>query len=81
MPLYEYHCPANDRTLEVRHGMREDLRTWGELAAAAAVEPGDTPPEAEVRRLIRGGSLLLSSHADEARPSGGCGPYCACHGG
>ena len=64
MPLYDYYCPSNDRTIEVRHGMGEDLRTWGALAEKAGVDPGGTPADADVRRLIRGG---------------GCGAHCACH--
>lgn len=80
MPSYDYYCPANQRTVEVRHGMREVLRTWGELAAAAGLDPGDTPLEAEVRRAYRPGSVLLSSPRDKAS-GGACGPGCSCHGG
>ena len=79
MPLYDYHCPANARTVEVRHGMNEVLSNWGELAAAARIDPGDTPPEAEVRRLIHGGSLLLGNSRGEAGPPATCGPRCGCH--
>ena len=35
MPTYDYYCPANARTLEVRHSMSEKLSTWGELRARA----------------------------------------------
>lgn len=52
MPLYEYHCPTNALTLEVSHSMSEDLRTWGELCERLKHEPGDTPANAPIERLI-----------------------------
>lgn len=52
MPLYEYYCPANEQTIEVEHGMRTSLATWGALCAEANIEPGPTPADAPVQRLI-----------------------------
>jgi hypothetical protein len=52
MPVYNYYCPANDTALEVHHGMREDLHTWGELCARLGLAPGDTPVDAPVERLL-----------------------------
>lgn len=52
MPVYEYYCPANERTVEVIHGMTEVLRSWGELCEAANLPPGETPADAAVERLI-----------------------------
>jgi predicted nucleic acid-binding Zn ribbon protein len=52
MPIYEYHCPANDRTIEVVHGMTEKLETWGALCAAAGQPVCDTPADAPVERLL-----------------------------
>lgn len=52
MPMYEYFCPANEQTIEVEHGMRTTLATWGELCAAAGLEAGPTPADAPVQRLI-----------------------------
>ncbi len=52
MPTYEYHCPANDRVVTVVHRMVEDLHTWGELCARAAIEPGETPGDAPVAKKI-----------------------------
>lgn len=80
MPHYDYHCPANGRTVEVRHSISDDLRTWGELVAAARLDAGDTPLDAEVRRLIRGGNVLRTP-SGEREAGSGCGPHCACHGG
>lgn len=52
MPTYDYHCATNDRLVTVVHKMSEDLRTWGELCARAAIELGDTPPDSPVARRI-----------------------------
>lgn len=58
MPMYDYHCEANGRTVEVVHGMSTRFETWGELCAYARLERGDTPADAPVRRLIGGGSAV-----------------------
>jgi hypothetical protein len=81
MPLYDYYCPTNERKVEVRHRMLEEIRTWGDLVTAAGLEVDDTPAEAEVRRLITGGSVLRSSSAGESAPAASCGIGCGCHGG
>lgn len=52
MPVYEYYCPSNDRHVEVVHGMKENIKTWGELCALAGLEPGDTPAGEPVERLL-----------------------------
>ena len=52
MPVYEYHCPANDCQVEVYHGMNETVATWGELCQLAGLEPGDTPADSPVERLL-----------------------------
>ena len=76
MPLYEYRCPDNGLTVEVRHGMSEKLETWGELCERSNQSPGTTRPDAFVERLMsapvptpsRGGSGSFQ----------GCGTGCAC---
>jgi len=55
MAVYDYHCQANQRTVEVHHAMSERLQTWGELCERAGIDPGDTPLDAPVTRLITGG--------------------------
>ena len=64
MPTYRYHCPSNDQTLEIRHGMRERVETWGELCQRLLRPLGTTSPEAPVKRLLDGG-ILLTSRATE----------------
>ena len=58
MPLYDYYCEANDRTIEVVHGMSQRFETWGELCGYANLDLGDTPPESSVERLVGGGSAV-----------------------
>ena len=52
MALYDYYCEANDRTVEVRHGMSESVKTWGELCEMAGIDAGDTPADAPLRKLM-----------------------------
>lgn len=52
MPVYEYYCEANDRTVEVVHPMDVSLDIWGEVCFVAQVSLGDTDPEAPVRRVL-----------------------------
>ncbi len=77
MPTYDYRCEANDRVVEVRHGMNEVLRTWGDLCDRAGVALGDTAADAPVKRLITGGSVVSSSALSNPEApscgSGGCG--------
>ena len=52
MPLYEYHCDANGKTIEVVHPMDAMLSIWGEVCYVAQIPLGDTEPGAPVRRVI-----------------------------
>lgn len=76
MPSYDYRCAANDRVVEVRHRVSEKLSTWGEVCARAGIEPGQTPADAPVDRLITGGGIVSSSALSNPEPpscaSGGC---------
>ena len=83
MPYYEYRCAANGRTVEVRHAMSERMETWGDVAAAAGIEGGETPPDATVERLMSAASVghAAQGSSPAAGPGpgfGGCGPGCAC---
>ncbi len=52
MPVYEYLCPANGETVTVVHSMNERVSTWGELCALAGRDPGTTPANAPVEKLL-----------------------------
>lgn len=54
MPTYDYHCPANGRTVEVKHAMSEKVRTWGELCALAGLSIEATPAETPAGRQAIG---------------------------
>lgn len=52
MPLYDYHCEANGRTIEVEHPWSLELKTWGELLDFTNLENDGTPREARIERWI-----------------------------
>ena len=79
MPTYDYYCEANGRKVEVRHKMSEVLRSWGELCARAEIDPGDTPADIPVRRLISGGAVVSSSALTNPEPA--CSTGTCCPGG
>ena len=80
MPFYDYVCRANEQRVDVRPGMTETITTWGELCERAGIEPGDTPADSPVDRLISGGTVVPtvsnSASGHVHGPScghGGCG--------
>lgn len=76
MPSYDYRCEQNGRVVEVMHKMSEKLATWGEICEKANLDPGDTPADAPVVRLITGGNVIssaaLSNPEAPACATGGC---------
>jgi hypothetical protein len=79
MPTYDYRCDANGRTLEARHGMNERVTTWGELCAMLGIDPGDTPADEPVRKIISTGGVVRSENLGSgvAPPcESGAGPCC-----
>ena len=75
MPTYDYRCEANDRVVEVRHGMNEVLRTWGDLCDRAGVALGDTAADAPVKRLITSAAIISNTGSGNEPPcatGGGC---------
>ncbi|MCC7123272.1 MAG: zinc ribbon domain-containing protein [Acidobacteria bacterium] len=79
MPTYDYHCAANGRTLEVKHRMSEEVRTWGELCALAGVSldatPADTPVAKQLAAsmIASGASLGCDAGPPVMGGMGGCG--------
>jgi hypothetical protein len=77
MPRYDYRCAANEQTVEVWHGINEGLATWGELCAQAEVDPGDTPVDAPVQRLISGGAIITGRKQEKTTPTAAARSCCA----
>lgn len=83
MPTYDYKCDANERIVEVRHRMNDEVKNWGELCELAGLDPQGTPLDAPVKRLPTGGNVVKSGVGKESVPpcqvggggcpSGGCG--------
>jgi predicted nucleic acid-binding Zn ribbon protein len=59
MPVYDYCCDANGRTVEVRHGVDIELTTWGEVCYAAQIALGDTDFLTPVRKLISAPAIAI----------------------
>ncbi|MEO1236242.1 MAG: zinc ribbon domain-containing protein [Planctomycetota bacterium] len=84
MPTYQYFCPGNHQTVEVMHGMTRRVDTWGELCEIAELEPGATPTDTPVEKLL-GAGMVLAKKPDSAEctgpsPGGGCcGGMCRGH--
>lgn len=77
MPTYEYNCPANGSVREVRHSIKITLETWGQLCALTGDDPGETPPEEPVLRIIEGGLVITSKprFAPSCCGEAGCSPH------
>lgn len=80
MPLYEYYCEDNQKTIEVKHGMSETVDTWEKLCGLASIDLGETPGKAKVKRVISGGMSVPRKTVGEVKApapttshGGGCG--------
>lgn len=58
MPMYDYFCPANERTVQVMHPMADDIHHWGEVCALAKIELDATPADAPVSRVLLGAKTM-----------------------
>jgi len=47
--------------VQVQHGIKEKIQSWGELRQLAGLPKDKTPDDAEVERLIFGGLLATVS--------------------
>lgn len=52
MPFYKYYCEANGQTVEVKHPVTVKLNTWAGVCLLAKRDPGNTPPQTPVVRLL-----------------------------
>ena len=65
LPVYDYFCPANGRTVEVAHDAAVTIRTWGEVCYLAQMQPENTDPGAAVRRVIRSAPAVAISESNQ----------------
>ncbi|MFK7885037.1 MAG: zinc ribbon domain-containing protein [Phycisphaerales bacterium] len=75
MPNYDYHCPANGKTVEVAHAMGELIETWGELCERGGIPVGKVAADSPVEKAV---SLVAARSGAPARPQGPCGSTCGC---
>jgi hypothetical protein len=71
MPTYDYHCAANDRTVQVMHRISQDIKTWGDVCALAGLELGDTPADAPVSKIHLGIGYLHRRNVGSDSVGGG----------
>ena len=77
MPTYDYSCDTNGQVVEVKHRISEQITTWGALCALSGIDPGDTPSDTPVKKLITGGQVVRSSSlGDTGAPACSSGPCC-----
>ena len=67
MPTYAYYCPANGRTVEVRHGIDQRISSWGELCYCAQIELGDTDVTAPVEKRIYAPAIAVPTSNTDAQ--------------
>jgi hypothetical protein len=48
MPVYQYHCPANDQDVLVKHCRKNEVATWRQLCLRAHQPMGETDGESPV---------------------------------
>lgn len=70
MPLYDYFCPSNNRQLEVMHSISQEVKTWGEVCQLANCDPGDTPGDAPVRRVVSAPMLSIPTSNTDYKNAG-----------
>jgi len=88
MPRYDYHCPDNGQTFEVKHNMGQALQTWGEVRAALGIDADETPDEAPVHRLLHAAGVMgtlsratVSAQGADAAPAPAPAAHSCCSGG
>lgn len=70
MPTYDYFCPTNNQKVEVMHSINQEVKTWGELCSLAKCNPGNTPEDAAVRRLLSVPRLIMPTSNSDYKSQG-----------
>lgn len=78
---YEYFCEENGKTIEVQHDWKVKVVTWGQLCEILEVEPGDTPENVPVTRLMSAPTLLTQKPAERRPGLHPIGCSCGCGSG
>ncbi len=52
MPVYDYYCETNGRTVELSHPIDTELCIWGQICYVAGIPLGNTDPAAPVYRVF-----------------------------
>ena len=66
MPRYDYLCEDNGVILEVVHAIAAPVETWGVLCTLAATDPGNTPTDTRLRKIIRTPPMANTPMGDAA---------------
>ena len=69
MPTYDYLCPANGKTVEVRHSINESVANWGELCRLSGQSLCETGAEEPVNKVI-GASAVHTPKIGEWKRTG-----------
>ena len=66
MPVYEYFCEDNGRTVELSHPLDAQLSIWGEVCYVAQIALDDTDPMAPVHRVLTRapGTIVATSNSE-----------------
>ncbi|MDJ0836424.1 MAG: zinc ribbon domain-containing protein [Acidobacteriota bacterium] len=70
MPTYDYACSANGKVVEVMHGIDDKVANWGELCKLTGADPGDTPGDAPVAKVISAPGLNFPKTNSELKNMG-----------
>jgi predicted nucleic acid-binding Zn ribbon protein len=70
MPVYTYLCPSTNVKLEVTHSIHDKAQTWGELCRLGKLDPGETPEDAPVRRLISAPAVIVPTGNSDLKSQG-----------
>ncbi len=70
MPVYEYYCEENGRSVQVRHGIDVELTTWGEVCYAGQVDMGDTDFLTPVRKVLSPPAIAIPVSNSDLRSKG-----------
>ena len=59
MPIYRYLCEQNDIIVEAIHSFDTQIEDWGALCRVSGRDPGDTPLDSPVKRLVSAPNLSI----------------------